>query len=158
MCVLVCANPRSVCLPSDDNDDDEPKPYLNSSVMQMVKEMDEEDTRVKTGKPTKYNALGHRKQETNIAENPFTQASVSYKAYARKFAPFGGSTAIDDARDLRQRKEREEKRASQTDFYSSSVESRNADSIVQSDEFNRDACVECDVATPQGAGPIQTIS
>ena len=155
MLVCVCANPGSASLPSDDDNDDEPKPYINSSVMQMVKEMDEEDTRVKTGKPTKYNALGHRKQETNIAENPFTQASVSYKAYARKFAPFGGSTAIDDARELR---ERQQKRASQSDFYSSSVESRNADSIVQSDEFNRDACVESDVATPQGAGPIQTIS
>ena len=156
--MLVCANPRSASLPSDDNNDDEPKPYLNSSVMQMVKEMDEEDTRVKTGKATKYNALGHRKQETNIAENPFTQASVSYKAYARKFAPFGGSTAIDDARELRQRNEQQQERASQSDFYSSSVEPRNADSIVQSDEFNRDALVESDVATPQGAGSIQTIS
>ena len=154
----MCANPGSASLPSDDDNDDEPKPYLNSSVMQMVKEMDEEDTRVKTGKPTKYNALGHRKQETNNAENPFTQASVSYKVYARKFAPFGGSTAIDDARELRHRKEQQEERASQSDFYSSCVEPRNADSIVQSDEFNRDALVESDVATPQGAGPIQTIS
>ena len=154
----MCANPRSVFLASDG--DDEPKAYLNSSVMQMVKEMDEEDTRVKTGKPTKYNALGHRKQETSIAENPFTQASVSYKAYARKFAPFGGSTAIDDARELRQKRERQEKHASQSDFYSSrqSVEPRNADSIAQSDELNGDACVESEVSTLHGAGPIQTIS
>ncbi|KAI0217166.1 hypothetical protein LSAT2_030934 [Lamellibrachia satsuma] len=120
-----------------DGDDDEPKSYLSSSVMQMVKEMDEEDNRVKTGKPTKYNALGHRKPDGRGVENPFSQASMSYKAYARKFAPFGGSTAIEDERELQEKREREEQRASQSDFYSSnqSVEPTNgADDFVAQSE------------------------
>ena len=149
VCVYVCANPTTVCLASDD---DEAKSYLSSSVMQMVKEMDEEDNRVKTGKPTKYNALGHCKPDGRGVENPFSQASMSYKAYARKFAPFGGSTAIEDERELQEKREREEQRASQSDFYSSnqSVEPTNGadDFVAQSGEFN--SCVGNDTPTPCG--------
>jgi len=140
---VVCHNPPLFALRSDE---DEPKPYLNSSVMRMVQEMDEEDKRVKSGKPAKYNALGHRKPEPRNVENPFSQASVSYKAYARQFAPFGGSTAIDDARELREKKEREQQCASQSDYYVSpqSVETRNGadDFVAQSEEYNRDTYIE----------------
>ena len=97
------------------------EPHMNSDVLRMVQELDEDTRREKQGERAVYTKLGRKlaspqratppcvtpvvtpRQPSN--DNPFAGASVSYRAYARKFAPPGGSTAAAEERERRARRE-----------------------------------------------------